>query len=565
MTGRIQGFRAKGVRKPFWALLRMQFKVQFNAAKVAESLGLDDNKRRQVYLYLGLMALAFVPFTVMVFKYANMLSQVLVQANQPGLAVILAVMAGQLVVVFFGLSHLMSSLYYSSDLEQLQSLPLTPRQIMYGKVGVIYAGQLAIMLFVAGPFLITLGIHLSSALYWPLALVIFLLIPAVPLGIGLLLVVPLMILTAGTRRRDMFRVLFGLLFVAVIFAFQYLNTNMIRYGPDTLMARLMEKDGLVSVAAGYYPVLKWAAWALTGTDFVRRASGLALYSGISLGLLNLVIGLTQGWFLGGVTTDNGASAKKPVSEVRAIFARQRGTIGALLLREHRIIARTPNFLLTVLLNLLILPILMVSMYFTGGEELAPFLEMILGAQAKDVVVLAMVGFHGVVTGLNQVASTAVSREGPMFWMSKIIPVSPKVQMRAKLIYSLLFAFVQLVILAGVGIWFFKLGALRFVVLMALGILVSVPVSIICLLNDLHRPKLNWTEPQQAMKGNFQTMVAWLLSMLYLAAVAFVVRGFYLLGLSAGWLYGISATLLAISSYGLLTWLDHASESVYVKL
>jgi len=38
MTGRIQGFRAKGVRKPFWALLRMQFKVQFNAAKVAESL-----------------------------------------------------------------------------------------------------------------------------------------------------------------------------------------------------------------------------------------------------------------------------------------------------------------------------------------------------------------------------------------------------------------------------------------------------------------------------------------------------------------------------------------------
>src|SRR5690606_16787748 len=245
---RIQGFRAKGVRKPFWALLRMQFKVQFNAAKVAESLGLDDNKRRQVYLYLGLMALAFVPFTVMVFKYANMLSQVLVQANQPGLAVILAVMAGQLVVVFFGLSHLMSSLYYSSDLEQLQSLPLTPRQIMYGKVGVIYAGQLAIMLFVAGPFLITLGIHLSSALYWPLALVIFLLIPAVPLGIGLLLVVPLMILTAGTRRRDMFRVLFGLLFVAVIFAFQYLNTNMIRYGPDTLMARLMEKDGLVSVA-----------------------------------------------------------------------------------------------------------------------------------------------------------------------------------------------------------------------------------------------------------------------------------------------------------------------------
>ena len=169
------------------------------------------------------------------------------------------------------------------------------------------------------------------------------------------------------------------------------------------------------------------------------------------------------------------------------------------------------------------------------------------------------------TGLNQVASTAVSREGQMFWFSKIIPVPPRTQMRAKLAYSLLFSFVQLVILAVVGMLFFEFDLSRLIILVVLGVLVSVPVSSICLLNDLYRPKLNWTEPQQAMKGNFQTFVAWLFSMLYLGILVVVTRGFYLLGVSYKWIYCILGALIAGSSYLLIYWLDQVSETRYAQL
>jgi len=87
-------------------------------------------------------------------------------------------------------------------------------------------------------------------------LLVYLLIPSVPLGIGLLLLVPIMKVTAGARRRDTFRVLFGLVFVLLALAFQYLNNIMIREGPETLMAKLLQKDGLVNTAAGYNPLLK---------------------------------------------------------------------------------------------------------------------------------------------------------------------------------------------------------------------------------------------------------------------------------------------------------------------
>ena len=49
MTGHT-GFRAKGVRKPFWALRECNLRFS-SMPQSSGSLGLDDNKRRQVYLY----------------------------------------------------------------------------------------------------------------------------------------------------------------------------------------------------------------------------------------------------------------------------------------------------------------------------------------------------------------------------------------------------------------------------------------------------------------------------------------------------------------------------------
>jgi ABC-2 type transport system permease protein len=564
----IKGLRAKGQGKPFSSLLKMQFKVEYSSVGMAEKIGLDKDKSKYTYLYFGLVALGFIPLTVMLFKLANVMSSALISVGQPGLAVIMSVMAGQVFVVFMGLSHLMSSLYYSSDLEQLQSYPLTPWQIMSGKVLVVYAGQLVFALLTAAPFLVTLGVNLGDVSYWLIAPVVFLLIPAVPLAVGVLLLVPIMRLTARSRKRDLFRVLFGLVFFVFIMIFQYLNMNMARYGPEVLMAKLMERNGLVTAAAGVYPVLKWAAWALTGETAGRRLIGLLLYAGASAGIFNLVVSLSQRWFFGGIGAEVATGRKRPVSSLsnkQVSFARPRSPLFSIMLRDHRILVRTPNFFLTVLLNLLVVPLILLFGYIGGGQELGPLIEMGLGAGAKDIVILIVAAIHGMFTGLNQVASTAVSREGRLFWMSKAIPVAPRTQMRAKLYYSLLFSVAQLAVLCIVAAMLLGFDPARLLILAVLGILVSIPVSTICLLNDLFRPKLNWTEPQQAMKGNFQALIAGLFSMVYLGIMVIVIRGLSLVGISYTWLYAITAILLTVSTYPLIYWLDQVSETKYAEL
>ena len=362
----------------------MQFKVEYSSVN-GRKIGLDKDKSGYTYLYFGLVALGFIPFAVMLFKLANVMSSALISVGQPGLAVIMSVMAGQVFVVFIGLSHLMSSLYYSSDLEQLQSYPLTPWQIMSSKVLVVYAGQLVFALFTAAPFIITLGVNLGDVSYWLIAPVVFLLIPAVPLAVGVLLLVPIMRLTARSRRRDLFRVLFGLVFFVFVMVFQYLNMNMAKYGPEVLMAKLMERNGLVTAAAGVYPVLKSAAWALTGETASRRLMGLLLYAGASAGIFNLVISLSQRWFFGGVGTGVATGRKAPISGLsnkQVSFPRPRSPLASIMLRDHRILVRTPNFFLTVLLNLLVLPIILLFGYIGGGQELGPLIEMGLGAGSR---------------------------------------------------------------------------------------------------------------------------------------------------------------------------------------
>lgn len=566
---KVPGLRLK-LRRPFSSLLSLQVKLQYSSRALAESIGFGRGRHRYSYIYPVLMLLAFVPFSIVIFAIGDTLSSVLVSAGQPGLAVVTAVMIGQMFVLFMGISHLMSTLYYSNDLETLQALPLTPWQIMSSKVSVVYLGELFFAAIIVLPFLITLGPKLHVTEYWIYALIVFLLVPAVPIALSLLFVVLLMRVTSRSKKRDFFRVLFGLLLFVFIIGFQYLNVNLSKHGPEYLVSRLLERNGLVQAVAGFYPLLKWAAWALTGGSVMARLSGLLLYAAVSLGSLILITSLSQIWFLGGVGREVRA-AKKPLTEgkdrakVLVVLEKARSPAMAVFLRDHRILVRTPNFFLTSLLNLLVFPLILLFGYISGGKEITSLFPAIGEPRIADAIALSAVGAHGLFVGLNQIASTAISREGRLFWFSKIIPVSPREQIRGKLWYSMCYAFIQLIIMLVVLAFLLKPDPLRLFAIAALGTLLSWPISAICLLNDLYHPKLFWTEPQQAMKGNFQTLVAGLFCALYLAFIGLIIRTLYVFGVASLWLYGISFVFVVGSGVLLQKQLDKSAQKRYFQI
>lgn len=558
----VRGLRKKGSLSPFLSLLEMQFKVEYGQRGLAEKLGLG-RRGRNAWLYLGLIALAFLPMMGLLYQMGDSLATASVAMGQPGLPVIVGVMMGQFLVFFIGISALMSTLYYATDLETLLALPLTGRQILVAKVLIAYIAQLIFSSVVVIPFFVPLGTRLGSPAFWVFALLADLVIPAIPLALALLFTIFIMRVTRGARHRDMFRVIFGLAFFIVILAFQYFNSNMATKGPEEVMKALTQPNGLVQIVSGYYPPLRWAALSLTGWSTGYGLSGTVLFVGGSAVALLLVATSAQGWFLDGLGKDvrtAGSSKAEAGRRGRVSFSRTRTPSAAVAMRDHWVLTRTPNFMLVALTNLAIVPIMWLFSAVGGGE-----LRSLLGnfrGTALDSIVLIVAAIQGGLASMNQVSSTSISREGGTFWLSKMIPVPARLQVRGKLRYSMVVSAVQLATLLVAAEMLLRLDAFHVLIAAALGMLVSWPISAICILNDLYSPRLAWTDPHQAMKGNFASLGAMLLSVVYLLAGGVIVRIMYKAGLAGATLYLVTALVAALSGYGLQKLMENVAGRRY---
>jgi len=536
-----------GERSPFSALVRIQMKSEFGIRGLSDKLGLGK-RTQSAYLYLVLMGFAFFTLFGVMYSIFYSFAKMAVALGQPGLLVMMTVTAGQALVVFVGISGLMSILYDSDDLETLQSMPFTPRQVMSAKVLCAYLPQLFAVAAVAVPSFIALGSVLNSPLLWVSAPFVVLVTPCIPAALSLLLVVPLMKITSRSKRRDSFRVVFGLVFFALVIGFQYVNMNMVQ-DPEGFVQALMQRNGVIQQLAVYYPPLKWAALAMTSDVPLTLLANLGLYVGVSLGALVFVTSVSQRWFLGGISRDvrrtTPATSRKAGAKEVSIGGGS--VLMSLIAKEHKTMVRNSNWLLVTLINLTIVPLmLLISSFGANKGELAVVLEQMRQMFPTEFLVLGLAAIQGLTVALNQVASTGLSREGTLFVLSKTLPVSPRVQARAKLLYSMGFALVQLAILLASFVFILRPDPVTLVLTAVFALLVSWPVSIICLMNDMLSPKLKWTNPQQAMKGNFNTLVAGLSSAAYLAVFYFGVRNLYP-GIVTGWtLYGLVGAGLLVT-------------------
>lgn len=547
------------VRSPFYSLVHTQMKVAYGPKGLAEKLGLG-RRDRNAYIYLALIAMAFIPLVSQLYAAGKAMASQLIAIGQPGLSVVTSVAAGQFLVFFLGVSSVMSVLYYANDNETLLAMPLKPAQIMLAKMAVAYVAELFMALAVTGPFLAGLGVQLAVPEFWLYMVLLEVAIPAIPLALSLLATVLIMRATKGSRRRDQFRVVLGLIFFALIIGLNFLNTSMATRGPEETIRMLMERNGLIQAAAGYYPPLKWAALALTSDTAFGRLAGMLLFVGVSFGVLGGIAAFTQRWFLGGYTRDVSASR---AGASRLTFRARRPAV-AVALRDHYMLVRTPNFLLTVLTNLIVFPLIVTLTAVTGQGQI-PYLVRGLSGHALDIMALVIIAVHGFIVSGNQVASTTLTREGRAFWASKMIPVSPREQFMGKMVYNILFAAVQLGILLASAAVLLRVDAVHLAVIAVLGTLVSVPVTAICMMNDLWNPRLNWENPHAAMKGNFGTLIAMLFSAAYLFACGLIVKAMLSAGLSIQVIYWVSAVVVLVSGLVLAKVASSWAEKRYAEI
>lgn len=437
-----------------------------------------------------------------------------------------ALLVSGLFIFILSIPSALAKVYHSRDADLLFSLPLPPGRIVLSKTALLYGAflPLHLLFFLPAVYVYLEAVTPEPSFILPVILQ-SLIAPLAPLVLGM---TGASFLSGGSglsRHRVLVEVSGMAMLTAALVAFQSILSRRMMAGmqglaldPESLFIRL------TTASLKALPPLAWGARSLTG-----NLASLALSAVFTTALTVVGIRFQSGRISTVLIRHREAAFKtKRRSGGRKAF-KPRSPLKTLFFREWSVLSSTSTFLFEAAGEALILPLMLVIFSVMIPREILTLVKDSLdGLGFKGLIIFDLLLAF---LSINTISSTSLSREGPSFALSLTLPLSGRQQLRAKLLFhlavflpSLVTDIVILTVLLNLPIstliYLFPGGFAALILNFALTISV-----------DLKNPMLTWTNPQQAMKQNLNTLTGLGLSVATLILTAGIGLGFYFSGFS----------------------------------
>ncbi len=546
----------------FFALVKVLLK------NTGEALVQKDKKKLpKTIALLVLIAVGFLPMVAAFVAMAASSYNSLVQMNQEGYILVMGVSAASLIVFLFGIFYVMSTFYFSLDIEKLLPLPLKPSTILGAKFTVVVIYEYLTEIVLVLPIMITFGVMSKAGIvYYLYSLIIFLTLPVVPLVIASFISMIIMRFTPFAKNKDVFNTVAGVmgLFIAIglnLF-FQRMGAN--NQNPEHMMQLLMQGDNsLINTMSNIIPSAKLAVNALVFSSSTKGLVNMLLFLVVTIASLAILLILGEALYFKGVIgiTQSSSKRKKLSAEEFEENTAQSSVLKSYVLKELRILFRTPAYFMNCVLMNFLFPVILMIPVFSQPEMLNSIgtVKAALNAESLPGYIIAIAfGVMMFISVANPTACTAISREGQNIFVCKYLPISYKKQIIAKAVSAILLNFIgmALIIITAMVILIPPVYLLLQVVVIA--VLINIFDAFLGILVDLSFPKLQWDTEQRAVKQNMNVIIVMLLGFVIGGATIF---GIVSLGLNIWISFGILAVLFGvldvllywmISTYGVKT-------------
>ena len=547
-------------------VIRAGLRSNFGLATLKHRL-FKEKKDRWLVPVFGLAALGVLPSLygiVLLIKGAYLLLQPM---GQERALLTLGILAGQLLILLFGIYYVISAFYFSRDLEMLIPLPLRPYEVMLSKFAVIVINEYLTVAAVVLPVVITFGVLARGGVgYWVNVVLVYLALPVIPLAAVSVLVVAMMRFINVSRKKDILILVGSILLIVLALALQIGLGRTAGPQPNAqaVTAFFTSPDSLLNRIGAKFPPSIWATKAVAGGFSGEGLANLALFLGISLAFFAGIVLLAEKLFyrgLVGLGETTGKKRRLTRDEMSRRVSSGRRAVAAVFAREWKIMNRTPIFLLNGVLVVVIVPVIFVLMATMGsgrggggrGGDTEAIMKIMTSANPLYVILAAAL-FMTICGSLNGTSSSTFSREGAQFWISRVIPVAPREQAAAKFLHSYLVAMLGVVTASVVAAIVLHLKAVHLAAAAGLALVAGVLLTVVGMIIDLARPLLDWTNPQKAIKQNLNVLLAMLADIGILTAVFFGVKALIKAKLAPNVVLGVvfvALAALAALSYGIL--------------
>lgn len=461
---------------------------------------------------VGLAVLFLYAGAALIFAYAMILYPMMGAAatlGMGGAVMAVVVLISMLAVLIFGTMTLIGMVFTAKDAEFYAALPLRPQSVFFAKFGMVYLTELGITALLMWPAGIIYCMYAGFSLWFFIKLlVLWLLLPAIPLAISTIIAMPLVRLTAFSRHRDALVMIISLVMVVAVVVGQVWLQNSMRTtigDPSELEAILSNQSGLISQATASFPPALWCARALVD-------SGSSAIGGFLLFLLSVIAGMTLCLFLSKRLYMRGVLAQLEAArgKTRGYSAKgvRSGTaLGAFLSKELKLLSRTPIYATNALTGIIVFPLMIVIMIMSGEQGTKEYLNSILSMLPPEMSVLIAAAFVMLLSLISIGVSTSFSREGSMIWICQTVPVPVKTQVAARILAGYIISTIGAAISVAVLTMVMSIPVATALAGAVIGLICSAPLLCAAIIPDAIRPKRKWSSEAEAMKQNMNSVYA----------------------------------------------------------
>ncbi len=456
-----------------WTLFRAEASESLNPRRLVERR--SKNKGSSANLIIGALivllmlgASAFYAFTIA--KAAQGL-------NAGYVSVLLVfICADALLTLITAASTGSARMFRATNLEVLMSMPFTGFQIYAGKLCAFLAENYLYSAIVLVPaFAVYAYFAAPPLLFIVAALVMFIFVPMIPVGIGLLISAAFSRFSFGGRSKMIRNVIGVALFVGVYLWF--ISES------DGIMTRLLlDPDGAVRAAGRFFTPLRWC---LDGAAL--KWGPLLLFAAVSAAFIALVAFAASLRFNRSVSSVNASASVKGGA---AQSARARSAFAALFRKEAAgYFSSFAYFMNTAFAPLmLIIGAVYAAVKLQGAALYGPL-------EAAPVVMMA--AFFCI--SMSSTTASSISIEGRRLPQLKAMPLRPRDVFAAKIALNLLVCGAPVLaasaVVAAVGV----ISPLDWAVVFIAAACYTLFISAAGLLINLRHPKLEWTNENAVVK------------------------------------------------------------------
>ncbi len=538
----------------FWTVVGVLLKDQFRAKPTANETK-QKRKRRAVStgLVYILIVVGFSPLLALIGYTIYSLGALRLGMYAETVAFLILVCQG--VVLLFSFQSILRNVFMCADGHRLLCLPLTSATIFAAKLFVAYLFETITSVVMAVALLVPFGIGAGFSLsYFLMLLPVTVLLPVLPMFIGILLCIPLSMLLNRLKNHNVLRLVFQVLFfLAAMALYMVFLNSMYKFdgsgnGDVNALVVLLRSllENISGVVKYVYPVY-WMGVAMTS----------AVWSDVLLGLLGALVCAAVMFLLAVlcalpmykrnlVGQNEGSSGARK----KSVQFKQRGIVAELAVTDAKRMFRDKQFGLPALLGIVMLPIISVFMFVgfnagsEGGGALNSFPIYQLIAPLALFAYMLLIGMSA-----NPIVMYPISRENRAFYLLKTYPIGLSYIFKAKLLLgslSILAGYLLTGILSGI---LFDIDWIYVVFMTVSMSLYAFAQMCIVTIFDLKNPKLNWTNFNQSLKNSRTVWQSMLVSLVVILVIAGIGVAFGFWYLYSGMDYIITVMWIAVIVLG----------------